>query len=149
MTQQQISKILDVPDRTLRDWKKSRHRLYNLLESLDYDETKKKINVVDINDTIIFDSTEYSTNLFWQTNKSSKQKVYAIISNYLSTMSKNDIKKICNEFGKNMVKSVLVDKYKKMYAKGYISTSGIDIALQGSYTNNPIYKKILSMINDC
>lgn len=38
MTQQQISKLLDVPDRTLRDWKKNRHRLYNLLESLEYDE---------------------------------------------------------------------------------------------------------------
>ena len=43
MTQQQISKLLDVPDRTLRDWKKNRHRLYNLLESLEYDEAKEKI----------------------------------------------------------------------------------------------------------
>lgn len=34
MTQQQISKLLNVPDRTLRDWKKSRQRLYTLLESL-------------------------------------------------------------------------------------------------------------------
>ena len=44
MTQQQISKLLDVPDRTLRDWKKNRHRLYTLLESLDYGEAKEKIN---------------------------------------------------------------------------------------------------------
>lgn len=31
MTQQQISKLLDVPDRTLRDWKKNRQRLYNCI----------------------------------------------------------------------------------------------------------------------
>ena len=48
MTQQQISKLLDVPDRTLRDWEKSRKRLYNLLESLDYNESKEKINVVEV-----------------------------------------------------------------------------------------------------
>ena len=50
MTQQQISKLLDVPDRTLRDWKKSRQRLYTLLESLEYEEVKEKINGVDIDD---------------------------------------------------------------------------------------------------
>jgi DNA-binding transcriptional regulator YiaG len=46
MTQQQMSRLLDVPDRTLRDWKKSRHRLYNLLESLEYDEAKSKLKIV-------------------------------------------------------------------------------------------------------
>ena len=40
MTQQQMSRLLDVPDRTLRDWKKSRQRLYNLLELLEYKEVK-------------------------------------------------------------------------------------------------------------
>ena len=55
MTQQQISKLLDVPDRTLRDWKKNRQRLYSLLESINYDEAKEKINVVDIDDVVIFD----------------------------------------------------------------------------------------------
>jgi hypothetical protein len=149
MTQQQISILLDVSDRTLRDWKKSRHRLYNLLESLEYNEAKSKLNIVDANDIIIFDPSDYSANLFWQTNEISQQKVYTIISKYLSTMDKNDIKSLCNKFGKNMVKSVLTDKYKKMYQKGYIATSGIDIPLQGSYTQNEIYKKILSMINDC
>ena len=63
MTQQQISKLLDVPDRTLRDWKKNRHRLYSLLESLEYNEAKEKINVVDTNDIIIFDPKAYSHNL--------------------------------------------------------------------------------------
>ena len=42
MTQQQISRLLDVQDRTLRDWKHNRRRLYNLLESLEYDEVKSK-----------------------------------------------------------------------------------------------------------
>jgi hypothetical protein len=149
MTQQQISRLLDVPDRTLRDWKNNRHRLYNLLESLEYDEAKQKINAVDTNDVIIFDPKDYSTNLFWQTNEKSKQKVYSIISKYLSTMNKDDIKRLCNEFGKNMVKSVLVDKYKKMYKKGYIAISGMDIPLSGNFTQNDIYKQLLGMINDC
>ena len=149
MTQQQISKLLDVPDRTLRDWKKNRHRLYNLLESLEYDEVKERINVVDTNDIIIFDPKAYSHNLFWQTNEQSEQKVYSIISNYLSSMNENDITKLCSQFGKNMVKSVLNDKYKKMYKIGYIQTSGMDIPLSGSYNQNDMYKKIMSVINDC
>jgi hypothetical protein len=149
MTQQQMSRLLDVPERTLRDWKKSRHRLYNLLETLEYDEVKSKLNVLDTDDVVNFNPKDYSTNLFWQTNKTSKQKVYAIISNYLSTMNKEDIKRLCSEFGKNMVRNVLKDKYKKMYQKGYISTSGIDIPLKGSYTQNEIYKELLGLINDC
>jgi hypothetical protein len=149
MTQQQISKLLDVPDRTLRDWKKSRQRLYTLLESLEYDEAKKKINAVDVDDVIVFDPRDYSHNLFWQTNEQSEQKVYAIISNYLSSMNKDDIKTLCNKFGKNLVKTVLKDKYEKIYEKGRISTSGIDIPLSGRYEQNEIYKQLLGMINDC
>jgi hypothetical protein len=149
MTQQQMSKILDVPDRTLRDWKKSRQKLYHLLESLDYNEAKEKINAVDVNDVVLFEHRRYSQNLFWQTNEPSEQKVYAIISNYLSTMSENDIKTLCNQFGKTMVKSVLKDKYKKIYTKGYISTSGMDIPLVGTYNQNEIYRHLLGIINDC
>jgi len=148
MTQQQISRLLDVPDRTLRDWKKNRHRLYSLLESLEYDEAKQKIDAVDTNDIVIFNPKVYSTNLFWQINETSQQKVYAIISKYLSTMNQYDIKRLCDEFGKNMVKSVLVDKYKKMYKKGYITTSGIDIPLSGKFTQNDTYKQLLGIIND-
>lgn len=149
MTQQQISKLLDVPDRTLRDWKKNRHRLYNLLESLEYDEAKEKINAVDIDDVVLFNPKKYSHNLFWQTNEQSQQKVYSIISNYLSSMNESDIKTLCDQFGKNLVKSVLKDKYKKIYAKGYIATSGIDIPLSGKYEENVVYKKLLGAINDC
>ena len=107
MTQQQISKLLDVPDRTLRDWKKNRHRLYNLLESLEYSEAKEKIGAVDLNDVIVFDPHYYSRNLFWQTNEKSEQKVYSIISNYLSTLNQQDIENLCQQFGKNLVRSVL------------------------------------------
>ena len=148
MTQQQISKLLDVPDRTLRDWKKNRQRLYNLLESLGYEEAKEKINIVDVNDVVIFNPQQYSHNLFWQTNQQSEQKVYSIISNYLATMNENDIKTLCSQFGKNMVKSVLKDKYKKMFAKGFISTNGIDIPLSGKYEQNKMYKQLLGIIND-
>jgi len=143
MTQQQISRLLNVPD------KSNRHRLYTLLESLKYEEVKQKMNVVNTDDVIIFNPRAYSTNLFWQTNKKSEQKVYAIISKYLSTMNRDDIKRLCDEFGQNMVKSVLVDKYKKMYQKGYIAISGIDIPLSGKFSQNKIYKQLLSMINDC
>lgn len=149
MTQQQISKLLDVPDRTLRDWKKSRQRLYILLESLEYEEVKEKINAVDVNDVVVFNPQQYSYNLFWQTNDQSEQKVYSIISNYLSTMNDSDVKTLCTEFGKNLVKSVLKDKYKKMYEKGYISTSGMDIPLSGRYDQNEMYKQLLGVINDC
>lgn len=128
---------------------KNRHRLYNLLESLEYDKAKEKINAVDVDDVIVFDPKEYSHNLFWQTNKESEQKVYSIISNYLSTMNKDDIKTLCKKFGKNMVKSVLVNKYKKMYAKGFISTNGMDIPLSGTYNQNEMYKQLLGIINDC
>jgi hypothetical protein len=149
MTQQQISKLLDVPDRTLRDWKKNRHRLYNLLESLEYNEAKDKINAVDVNDVVIFDPAEYSHNLFWQTNERSEQKVYAIISNYLSGMNQSDINNLCNKFGKSMVKSVLNDKYKKMYSQGFIVTNGMDIPLVGKYNQNDMYKQLNRAINDC
>lgn len=149
MTQQQISKLLDVPDRTLRDWKKNRRRLYTLLESLEYQEAKEKINAVDVDDVIIFNPKAYSCNQFWQTNETSQQKVYSIISNYLSTMSEDDIKTLCNQFGKNLVKSVLKDKYKKMYAVGFISSNGMDIPLSGTYNQNDMYKQLLGIINDC
>jgi len=149
MTQQQMSKLLDVPDRTLRDWKRNRSRLYQLLESTEYQEAKEKINVADVDDIVEFDPSDYSYNLFWQTNQTSNQKVYSIISNYLSSMNYGDVKTLCLKYGKTMVKSVLNDKYKKMYAKGYISTNGRDIPLLGSYNKNEPYKQLIGIINDC
>ncbi|WP_428027105.1 hypothetical protein [Arcobacter sp.] len=148
MTQQQMSKLLDIPERTLRDWKYGRNRLYTLLQNIDYEYAKDKIQAVDINDTIEFEPSDYSVNMFWQTNEKSKQKVYAIISNYLSTVNTDDIKKLCTQFGKNMVKAVLNDKYKKMYSQGYISTSGMDIPLSGKYNENPTFKQLSGIIND-
>lgn len=149
MTQQQIVKLLDLPERTLRDWKKSRNRLYTLLENMDYEEAKSKIGVVDLDDTILFNPREFSRNLFWQTDQKSHQNVYSIISNYLGTLDREDIKTLCIKYGKNMVRAVLEDRYKKLYKKGYISTSGVDIELTGNYKENPIYKEILGVINDC
>ena len=148
MTQQEMSKLLDVPDRTLRDWKKNRSRLYLLLESTEYHDAKEKLNVADVDDTVEFNPSDYTYNLFWQTNQVSKQKVYSIISNYLSSMNYDDVKTLCLKYGKNMVKSVLNDKYKKMYAQGYISTNGMDIPLQGAYNKSTLYKQLTGMIND-
>ena len=148
MTQQQMSKLLDVSDRTLRDWKSNRSRLYTLLENLEYTDVKNKIDVADLSDEVEFNPQVFSTNLFWQTSNTSKQKVYAIISNYLSTLNVNDIKELCKRFGKNMVKSVLNDKYKTLYKQGFISTNVMDIPLSGKYNQNPIYKQLSGIIND-
>jgi hypothetical protein len=42
MKQQQMQQLLGVPERTLRDWKKSsRSELYKLLEAIDYNAAKK------------------------------------------------------------------------------------------------------------
>ena len=42
MRQQQMQELLGVPERTLRDWKKSsRSELYKLLETIDYNTAKK------------------------------------------------------------------------------------------------------------
>jgi hypothetical protein len=149
MTQQEISRLLDIPDRTLRDWKKNRSRLYNLLESLDYDDTKEKQSFQDTSDVVVFNPKKYTTNCFWQTNETSTQTVYSIIYNYLSLMNASDIKQICKDYGKSLVRYVLSDKYKKMYAKGYISTAGMDIQLTGSYNKNDMYKELSRIINDC
>jgi len=149
MTQQEISRLLDIPDRTLRDWKKNRTRLYNLLESLDYDDTKEKQSFHDTSDVVIFNPEKYTTNCFWQTSETSTQTVYSIIYNYLSLMDSSDIKQICKDYGKSLVRYVLNDKYKKMYDKGYISTGGMDIQLSGSYTKSEMYKELSRIINDC
>ena len=98
---------------------------------------------------ITFDPKVYSYNLFWQTSEKSEQKVYSIISNYLSSMNTDDIKILCKQFGKNIVESVLEDKYKKMYEIGYISTNGMDIPLNGKYNKNEMYRRLLGVINDC
>jgi len=50
MNQQQMHKLLDVPARTLRDWKMgNRDKLYKLLETLDYDTAQQ---LLDMNDNM-------------------------------------------------------------------------------------------------
>jgi len=45
MNQQQMHKLLDVPERTLRDWKTgNRDKLYKLLETLDYETAQQLLN---------------------------------------------------------------------------------------------------------
>lgn len=51
MNQQQMHKLLDVPERTLRDWKTgNRDKLYKLLETLDYDTAQKLLNMYNNSD---------------------------------------------------------------------------------------------------
>lgn len=46
MNQQQMHTLLDVPERTLRDWKKgNRGKLYQLLETLDYETAQKLLDM--------------------------------------------------------------------------------------------------------
>lgn len=46
MNQQQMHKLLGVPERTLRDWKKgNREKLYRLLETLDYDSAQELLDM--------------------------------------------------------------------------------------------------------
>lgn len=46
MNQQQMHTLLDVPARTLRDWKKgNRGKLYQLLETLDYEAAQKLLDM--------------------------------------------------------------------------------------------------------
>jgi hypothetical protein len=46
MNQQQMHKLLDVPERTLRDWKTgNRDKHYKLLETLDYETAQYLLNI--------------------------------------------------------------------------------------------------------
>ena len=46
MTQQQMHTLLDVPERTLRDWKYgNREKLYTLLETLDYEAVQTLLSM--------------------------------------------------------------------------------------------------------
>lgn len=47
MTQTQMSKLLDVSDRTLRSWKNNRKKLYTVLERLDYLEAEELLTQKD------------------------------------------------------------------------------------------------------
>jgi hypothetical protein len=48
VNQQQMHRLLDVPERTLRDWKKGkRDKLYKLLESLDFDAAQNLLQASD------------------------------------------------------------------------------------------------------
>lgn len=47
MTQKQISKLLDISDRTLRSWKSNREKLYTVLEQLDYFEAQELLTKKD------------------------------------------------------------------------------------------------------
>ncbi len=65
MNQQQMHKLLDVPERTLRDWKKgNRDKLYKLLETLDYDTAQQLLNMNNNMDLKrLVENEEYFTSL--------------------------------------------------------------------------------------
>jgi len=65
MNQQQMHKLLDVPERTLRDWKTgNRDKLYKLLETLDYETAQHLLNINNHSDLKkLLENEEYYTSL--------------------------------------------------------------------------------------
>ena len=65
MNQQQMHKLLDVPERTLRDWKNGkRDKLYRLLESLDFEAAQKLLQMNDAQDLKrLLENERYYTSL--------------------------------------------------------------------------------------
>ena len=64
MNQQQMHKLLDVPERTLRDWKTgNRDKLYKLLETLDYETAQHLLNMNNNSDLkrLLENETHYSS----------------------------------------------------------------------------------------
>ena len=64
MNQQQMHKLLDVPERTLRDWKAgNRDKLYKLLETLDYETAQQLLNMNNNSDLkkLLENKTYYSS----------------------------------------------------------------------------------------
>ena len=114
-------------------------------------QSKKKApyEVYDDQEEVIFDPSEFSFNAFWQSGKSTMQKVSSIIRNYLTGMNQNDIRLLCQKFGKNRVKAELIATYKTLYRQGFIDVKGHRVPLEGRYDRNPVFKEILKMIHDC
>ena len=65
MNQQQMHKLLNVPERTLRDWKTgNRDKLYKLLETLDYETAQYLLDINSNNDLKkLLENEEYYTSL--------------------------------------------------------------------------------------
>lgn len=105
-------------------------------------------SIYDNQESITFDPKEYTFNVFWQTSKPSIQSISAIIRNYLGAMELKDIQLLCKKFGRNRVKRELIEKYKEMYALGFINVKGMQIALDGRYDRNPAFREQMGMIND-
>jgi len=127
--------------------KTSTKKFYRLYRSDNTDNAP--YHIFDDQDIAEFNPGAYTFNAFWQTSKSSMQKVSAVIRNYLGTMNPDDIKILCQNFGRNRVKKELIQKYKEMYKQGYINVKGMEIMLEGRYDRNPAFREILGMINDC
>jgi hypothetical protein len=65
MTQQQIQQLLNVSERTLRDWKKgNRAKLYQLLKTLDYSQAEQLLNMSNNSDLKkLLENEKYFTSL--------------------------------------------------------------------------------------
>jgi len=127
--------------------KTSTKRFYRLY--LEQDAGAAPYVTFDNEDKVKFNPQEYTFNAFWQTSKASTQSVSSVIRNYLATMNPKDIQTLCNNFGRNRVKRELIQKYKEMYAQGFLNVKGMEIILEGRYDRNQAFREILGMINDC
>lgn len=63
MKQTEMSKLLNIPTRTLRSWKSSRGKLYTLLQVLDYKHVEKLLLQKDNKDVVeLLENQDYFTN---------------------------------------------------------------------------------------
>ena len=63
-------------------------------------------------------------------------------------MNSKDIQTLCSNFGRNRGKRELIQKYKEMYAQGFLNVKGMELILEGRYDSNPAFVEILGMINE-
>ena len=96
----------------------------------------------------IYDPSEYTFNPMWQSSKPREIDILRIIAKVLDTVSEEDIFTLCKKYGKNRLRRILADKWKKRFKKGYISTAAIDIELKGRYDKNSVYKLMRKMIDE-
>jgi hypothetical protein len=144
-SQETVKKILQRSQNIIS--KTNTKRFYRLY--LDSNTDVPPYAIFDTQDKVRFNPQDYTFNAFWQTSKPSLQNVSAIIRNYLATMNPKDIQTLCNNFGRNRVKRELIQKYKEMYAQGFLNVKGMELILEGRYDRNPAFIEILGMINDC
>jgi len=84
MTQQEMHELFDVDTRTLRNWKKSkRSKLFNLLETLDFNEAKNLLEMHGDNDLKRLLENEH----YFNNGREFEKKLYATLVSHRDSKS--------------------------------------------------------------